>query len=178
MTLRAWNRVPSRNPRIFVTVGTDHHPFERLVDWIDEWPARSMADVVVQHGTARPIASVECHALVDSARMAELLESADVVVSAGGPGTVMSARRAGIRPIVVPRSAALGEHVDDHQHAFAQHLAREGLATVVEQATALYTELDRLFLDLDTHRIPADPSVPVGVNRVGTMIDELVRGRR
>ena len=24
---------------VFVTVGTDYHPFDRLVDWIDRWVA-------------------------------------------------------------------------------------------------------------------------------------------
>jgi UDP-N-acetylglucosamine transferase subunit ALG13 len=163
---------------ILVTVGTDHHPFDRLVRWIEQWPARSMADVVVQHGTVRPIASAECHAFLDPTHMSDLLGKADVVVCAAGPGTVMSARRAGIRPLVVPRTAALGEHVDDHQQSFARHLSGEGVATVVEQATALYTELDRLFLDFDAHRVQADPTGPIGVNRVGPMIDELVRGRR
>ena len=33
-----WN--PGTQPLVFVTVGTDHHPFDRLMDWIDRWGAR------------------------------------------------------------------------------------------------------------------------------------------
>ncbi|HBW18036.1 MAG TPA: hypothetical protein DEH11_02965, partial [Actinobacteria bacterium] len=27
----------SRTPRVVVTVGTDHHPFDRLISWINDW---------------------------------------------------------------------------------------------------------------------------------------------
>ena len=162
---------------VLVTVGTDHHPFQRLVDWIDRWPARPTATVVLQHGTATPIAGAQCHEYLSSSRMHQLLASADAVVCAGGPATVMDARRVGRRPIVVPRVGARGEHVDDHQLSFARHLAEEGLARVVEDPQDLYFELDRMFVDASVHRVAPSGAEPLGVRRVGDMIDSLVRSR-
>jgi UDP-N-acetylglucosamine transferase subunit ALG13 len=166
-----------RAPVVFVTVGTDHHPFTRLVESIELWPARSMASVVVQHGTAPPVPGTECHRLLDTIDMDHWLRTADAVVCAAGPGTVMGARRAGIRPVVVPRRADAGEHVDDHQCRFGRHLDATGLALVIDTGEPLYAALDRLFIDLDAYRIAPDPGTPVGIARTGEAIDALVRGR-
>lgn len=164
-------------PVVFVTVGTDHHPFTRLMESIAEWPARPMATIVVQHGTADPVAGAESHRLLDTTDMDHWLRTADAVVCAAGPGTVMGARRAGIRPVVVPRRAAAGEHVDDHQAAFGRHLDATGLALVVDTGEPLYAALDRLFIDPDAYRIAPDPGTPVGIARTGAAIDALVRRR-
>ncbi len=45
----------TRRPLVFATVGTDHHRFERLMDWMDAWGAHPEARLVVQHGNARVI---------------------------------------------------------------------------------------------------------------------------
>ena len=34
---RAGHREPSLSPLVFVSVGTDHHPFDRLIGWVDAW---------------------------------------------------------------------------------------------------------------------------------------------
>jgi UDP-N-acetylglucosamine transferase subunit ALG13 len=60
------------------------------------------------------------------------VRSAAVVVCHGGAGIISSALAAGRRPIVVPRRASLGEHVDDHQYQLTRKLADWGLAVVVE----------------------------------------------
>jgi UDP-N-acetylglucosamine transferase subunit ALG13 len=165
-------------PSVLVTVGTDHHPFDRLVDWIDRWPARSMADVVVQYGTSHPIPGATCEQLIPPTVLEELVQMADAVVTAAGPGTVMLARRLGHRPIVVPRRRPAGEHVDDHQLAFARHLDEQGIATVVESFDGLALQLDRLFIDATAHRIEPERRRPPGIGRVGSLVDALVRAPR
>jgi UDP-N-acetylglucosamine transferase subunit ALG13 len=43
----------ANGPRVLVTVGTDHHRFDRLIGWVDRWAAAHPdAQVLVQHGTA------------------------------------------------------------------------------------------------------------------------------
>jgi UDP-N-acetylglucosamine transferase subunit ALG13 len=63
-----------------------------------------------------------------------------------GAGSIMHAVEAGKVPVVMPRRAAFGEHVNDHQVEFAQALAEAGkvvmantpddLARAVEEAMA------------------------------------------
>ena len=43
--------------------------------------------------------------------------AADVVISHAGVGSALTALRCGKRPILVPREAARGEHVDDSREA-------------------------------------------------------------
>ena len=58
---------------------------------------------------------------------------ATVVVCHGGAGIISSALAAGRRPIVVPRRAELGEHIDDHQQQLTGKLAEWGLVVAVEE---------------------------------------------
>src|SRR5262245_33267842 len=107
---------------VFVTVGTDHHPFDRLCAWFDEWMLtgrhRGM-DCLVQSGTSKPPVVAPSADYVRYDEMVASMERSVAVVCHGGPATIMDARRYGRVPIVLPRSADLGEHVDNHQQRFA-----------------------------------------------------------
>lgn len=48
---------PPDQPLLLMVVGTDHHPFQRVVSWLDRWLAdggASRVRCVLQYGTARP----------------------------------------------------------------------------------------------------------------------------
>jgi UDP-N-acetylglucosamine transferase subunit ALG13 len=176
------DRLPDR-PRLFVTIGTDHHPFGRLVDWAGEWARNNPEwDVALQHGRTpppAPVATLEAFAFLDHARLLELLSSSAAVVCHGGPATITEARRTGHTPIVVPRDPQHGEHVDGHQLLFARRLAGAGLAHLVTDAR-----------DLDgavrtAHRAAPGEAfagrrapVPPGVHRVGQVAEEVARAAR
>jgi UDP-N-acetylglucosamine transferase subunit ALG13 len=162
---------------MFVTVGTDHHPFERLVAWAERWAERTDDwEVQVQHGRTRAPRAGVGFAFCDHDRLQELFAQADVVVSHGGPASISEARRFGHRPIVVPRDPARGEHVDDHQQLFVARLAHSGL---VERVA---TEDDFLAAVVATSYLPrqrtAGDEVPPGVFQVGRIAEQLVGQRR
>lgn len=116
--------------RITVLVGTDHHDFSRVVRWADAWQQEHPADeVLVQHGFSPAPVSARGVELVPPTELVDLLTGADVVVTHGGPGTIMSARHAGHHPLAVPRDPSLGEHVDGHQMRFVTWAAAKGLCT-------------------------------------------------
>lgn len=127
---------------VLALVGTDHHPFERLVNWIDRaaWHHREV-HFVVQHGaTAAPVAA-EGHDFLAHDRLVTLLHEAAVVVCHGGPGTILDARDAGHVPLCVPRDPALGEHVDGHQQRFAAMMDRTGVVRAVSTHDRFEVEL-------------------------------------
>lgn len=165
-------------PLVFVTVGTDHHPFDRLIDWVDRWAPRAPAvRFVVQYGTAHPPAHAEGTPFVGPDEFASTLDTAAAVVCSGGPGAIMESRAAGLRPIVVPRRAGLGEHVDDHQRRFADFMSRRGLVTLADDEAGLDAALDALVADPEAYRIDQPDAVPPGVARIGALIDDLVLRR-
>jgi UDP-N-acetylglucosamine transferase subunit ALG13 len=119
-------------PLVLALAGTDHHPFDRMVQWVDAVAARH-TDVrfVVQHGATRPPSTAEGHPFLAHDRLLALLADALVVVCHGGPGTVMDAREAGHVPLCLPRDPRLGEHVDGHQQRFAALVGEAGVVRVV-----------------------------------------------
>lgn len=113
--------------RVLTMVGTDHHPFHRLVRWVDEWSRRFPADdCMIQYGTSMPPRHARGLAYVEPDELNAWMDKAQVLVCHGGPTTIVEARRHGRRPIVVPRRSRWGEHVDDHQYLFTNRLAQTG----------------------------------------------------
>ncbi|MEK6327971.1 MAG: glycosyltransferase [Actinomycetota bacterium] len=120
---------------IFVTVGTLHYPFERLMRSVRALPA---GEVVVQHGPADPPPGVaRAKAFMPFNELNEAIEDAGVVVTHAGCGTIAVATRAGHTPVVLPRLRRYGEHVDDHQLELAGALADEGKVIVVSDGEDL-----------------------------------------
>lgn len=119
---------------IFVTLGTQAYPFDRLLrglEGLDE-------ELVVQGGasTFRPDGATWFDFL-DFSQLVEHVLAARVVVSHAGVGSVMTAVTEGKRPVVVPRLARYGEAVDDHQLPFARRIDGAGLVRLVEDPAEL-----------------------------------------
>jgi len=121
---------------IFVTVGTQAAPFDRLMRALGDLPPGE--EIVVQCGSSkiRPPRAT-CVDFMPFADVLEHVRNARAVVAHAGVGSVMICLENGKRPIVVPRLEHLGEHPDDHQHEFARRLEAQGLVTVVEDLAHL-----------------------------------------
>jgi UDP-N-acetylglucosamine transferase subunit ALG13 len=112
---------------IFVTVGTHHQPFERLLDALD-----SLDDeLVVQYGPGRAPAALHAETFMPFDAMLDRFREADTVITHAGVGSIICARREGHVPLVVPRRHELGEHVDDHQVELTRALAQRGSVVAV-----------------------------------------------
>ncbi|HEC10253.1 MAG TPA: glycosyl transferase family 28 [Acidimicrobiales bacterium] len=165
--------------KIFVTVGTDHHPFDRMVNWFDSWLATRDPDqlaTLVQRGTSREgrSASVQYLGFED---LQKEIKSADIVVTHGGPGSIIECRRWGKLPIVVPRDPALGEHIDDHQILFCERMAAQGQILLARSAADLAELLDSGLASPRTVE-PFDHShVDRTAARIGSIVDSLVGDR-
>jgi UDP-N-acetylglucosamine transferase subunit ALG13 len=122
---------------IFVTVGTNEAPFDRLLRAVEALPASE--EIVVQHGSSsvRPANAATSHAFMPFDELVEEMRRARVVVTHAGIGSIMSALSCGKRPIVVPRLLRYREAVDDHQVPVARRLESSGLVTFVEDPSQL-----------------------------------------
>jgi UDP-N-acetylglucosamine transferase subunit ALG13 len=110
---------------IFVTVGTHDQRFERLLDGLA--PLAELDELVVQHGHApAPAAASVAIPFLGPTEIETYMRQARIVISHGGVGSILLARRAGHVPVVVPRRHAHGEHVDDHQLEVVRCLERRG----------------------------------------------------
>jgi UDP-N-acetylglucosamine--N-acetylmuramyl-(pentapeptide) pyrophosphoryl-undecaprenol N-acetylglucosamine transferase len=127
---------------VFVTVGANQHiGFDRLIrdlhslippTWSAYW----------QYGpTNIDGLSLNGKPTLSAAEMIHQLEKADVVVSHAGTGSILSALLAGKIPIVVPRTASTGEHVDQHQEDLARFASDKGLAIVRDSSQITVEEM-------------------------------------
>lgn len=138
--------LPRTLPRtVLVLLGTDCHPFDRLVRWCDEWVSLHPPGeirCVVQYGSSIPPQRAKGVDYFSAGDMASQIRNADVVVCHGGPATITECRHAGHLPIVVPRDSSLAEHVDDHQMLFAARMNTAGLVRVAPTEEHLFAALD------------------------------------
>lgn len=168
--------------RLLVSVGSDAHPFERLVTGVDSWLAgtRHTVEATVQYGSTAPPAHHQAWdkavAYLPHDELQFLLRTADVVVTQGGPMGIVEARRQGTIPIVMPRLHELGEHVDNHQLTFCRFLAEGGDILLVESLDQLHQALDAAAAAPLSVRIDVDDArarVEESVARFGELVADL-----
>jgi len=130
-----------------IAVGTHAQPYSRLLEivarGIEEEVLR--APVRAQTGPAEwSVDGARATAFMSREELDAAVRSAELVVCHAGAGIISAALAAGHRPIVIPRRAALGEHVDDHQYQLTRKLAEWGLVVPVEdRITAVHVEAAR-----------------------------------
>jgi UDP-N-acetylglucosamine transferase subunit ALG13 len=135
------------NPLVVALAGTDHHPFDRMVRWVDAAAVRHRGvRFLVQHGVTRPPLVAEGQEFFSHDRLVAVLSEAAVVVCHGGPGLITEAREAGHVPLCLPRDPRLGEHVDGHQQRFAALVGAAGLVRTVSSLEGFHHELGRALL--------------------------------
>lgn len=124
-----------------VSVGTqDGYPFDRLFAKLV--PLLSGVETLWQSGLADVSAyGIEGRASVPHHELQQAVADADVVIAHSGTGAAITAIEGGRMPILVPRLAKYGEHIDDHQLQIARELDRRGLAIA-----ASVEELDEALL--------------------------------
>ena len=103
---------------IFVTLGSQKFPFNRLLQKIDGliedgiitepvFAQTGASDYVPKHYAYKPF--------LDREEFARQMSLCDTVITHGGTGAIIGAVKKGKKVIAVPRLARYGEHVDDHQ---------------------------------------------------------------
>lgn len=177
MTAMAREREPA-SPRVVVTVGTDHHPFDRLIGWTNDWLRQHPEHIqgfFVQSGAASVQPDCPGSRFLDAGQLGALLDLADVMLCHGGPGSISDAWQRGQVPIVVPRLRRFGEVVDDHQVDFCRKLAELGRVRLAEEPTGLAELLDEAARDHTRFRTTApETDISAAVGRFGDLVDELV----
>lgn len=137
-------RTPTGARKVLVTLGTIRpYRFDRAVDAVLR-SVRPGDEITWQLGSTTRI-DLPGRVYVDL-RYDELehqIGRADVVVCHAGAGSVVQAHSHGKLPVLAVRSAAFGEHVDNHQAQLASWLVERGLAVLLDLDGGNYEALDR-----------------------------------
>lgn len=166
--------------KVVVTLGTMmSYPFGRAVDAVQKVlaeVARPDVEVLWQVG-GTPVGDrkIDAHALVPAQELVAAIREADLVFAHAGIGSCLQILDSGHVPVLFPRLAKHGEHIDNHQLMIATELTRRGLAVakdpddldVAATATALASvvarkgdqygfELDEGVSLLARHKLPPE----------------------
>ena len=103
---------------ILVTLGTQDKTFVRLLEKINQLINQGLIQdkVIVQAGfTKYSSDNMEIFDLIPQDEFNNLMSKADLVITHGGVGNIISALEKNKKVIAVPRLAKYGEHINDHQ---------------------------------------------------------------
>ena len=103
---------------IFVTLGTQDKPFNRLLEAIDREidNGNIKGEVVVQAGcTKYESKNMKIFDLIPMDDFDKLMGECDYLITHGGVGSIVGGLNKDKKVIAVPRLEKYGEHVNDHQ---------------------------------------------------------------
>lgn len=125
---------------IFVAVGTQKFPFDRLLKKIDELSGCGdiQERVFAQIGNSTYIPkNYEYSRFLTKDEFLNNIKECDVLVTHSGVSTIISGLKLGKPTIVVPRLAKFGEHVDDHQLEIAESFEAQNFVLLCENENKL-----------------------------------------
>lgn len=114
---------------ILVTLGTQDKPFTRLLNLIQEQiNFGNIKDKVIVQGGCTKFSSkdMEIFDLLDLNTFDKLIKEADIVITHGGVGSILTALKNNKKVIAVARLKKYNEHTNDHQTQIIDIMTKEG----------------------------------------------------
>ena len=132
---------------ILVLLGTQNNSFHRLLEevqkCIDEGTIKDK--VVVQAGSTKfESDDMEIFNLIEQNKFNELIEQANIIITHGGVGSIVTDVKLGKKVIAVPRLKQYGEHVNDHQLDIVESFDKLGYIIGITDVSQLEEALQRV----------------------------------
>lgn len=139
---------------IFVIVGSQKFPFERLIRQMDLLVEKGVIqdEVIAQIGvsTYEP-RFMKWYRFMDKENFDFHIANCDLLVTHAGEGSIMTGLLKKRKVIAVPRYERLGEHVSDHQLEIARALEKQNCIINVEDIA----DLEKVIVNLDAYQLDA-----------------------
>ena len=152
---------------ILVTLGTQKQSFNRLLDMIEK--SNINDKIIVQAGyTKYKSKKMKMFDFVDYQEMDKLIKQADLIITHGGTGSIVTAIKQGKKVIACPRLKKYGEHVDDHQKQIVDIFSEVGYILKLDEND----NLDELAQKIKTKKmIPFKSNTTNFINNLKKEID-------
>ena len=125
---------------IFVAVGTQKFPLDRLLQAIDSLIEQNIIQepVFAQTGYCcyKPM-NFEAKPFLTGEEFAEKISACDLLITHSGVGTIIKGMNLGKPVIVFPRRVEYGEHVDDHQLQIAEAFSSKNHVLQADDSASL-----------------------------------------
>lgn len=135
---------------ILVLLGTQNNSFHRLLEEIDRniENGNIKEEVVVQAGYTKYQSltkkkKMKIFDTIPKKELEKLIEKANLVISHGGVGSMVTANQKGKKVIAVPRYKKYNEHVNDHQIETIRIFEKKGYVMLAENVQDLSQALEK-----------------------------------
>ena len=125
---------------ILVLLGTQNNSFHRLLEEIEKniEDGTIKEEVVVQAGyTKFQSKKMKIFGLVPKEELEKLLLQANLIITHGGVGSIITSMRKEKKVIAVPRLHEYGEHVNNHQVEIVENFNNQGYIIGIEKVEDL-----------------------------------------
>lgn len=114
---------------ILVMLGTQNNSFHRLLEEIDNLIKKGIItdEVIVQAGhTKYESKNMKIFSLISLEELEKIQDKADLIITHGGVGSIISSLKKDKKVIAVPRLHEYQEHVNDHQKEIVETFNKKG----------------------------------------------------
>ena len=132
---------------IFVTVGTQKFPFDRLLKKIDLLIEQKVITETVVAQTGYSLYKPKYYTgkeYMEENEIGEYLRKARLVIIHGGTGGIIEAVTLGKKVIAVPRQKRYKEHVDDHQIEIIRQFSEKEIILGVQSVDEIESALKEI----------------------------------
>lgn len=115
---------------IFITLGSQKFQFNRLLKKVDELLEKKIIKerVFAQVGYSDYVPkNYSFEKFIDRTEFIRKISEANIVITHGGTGAIITAVKANKKVIAVPRLKEYGEHVDNHQLQIVKEFDESGI---------------------------------------------------
>ena len=129
---------------ILVLLGTQNNSFHRLLKEIDRLIEKNIItdEVIVQSGyTKYNSKNMKIFELISKEELNKLQDKADLIITHGGVGSIISSIKKGKKVIAVPRLHEYNEHVNNHQKEIIRLFNEEGYIIGIDSIEELENAL-------------------------------------
>ena len=131
---------------ILVMLGTQNNSFHRLLEEIERIIKKGKIEekVIVQAGyTKYQSSNMEIFNLIPQKQLEEYQKEANLIITHGGVGSIISSLKMGKKVIAVPRLHQYGEHVNDHQKQIVKTFDEEGYIIGINEVSELEKAIEK-----------------------------------
>lgn len=132
---------------VLVLLGTQNNSFVRLLEQVENCINIGLIkeEVIVQAGyTNYHSNKMKILDFVSSSQLKELIDKADLIITHGGVGSIITSIKSGKKVIAVARLEKYKEHVNDHQLQIVKIFNDKDYIVGLEDACLLKTALENI----------------------------------
>lgn len=131
---------------ILVLLGTQNNSFHRLLEEVEKniKDGTIKEEVIVQAGyTKFESNKMRIIDLMSKEQLDKFQDEADLIITHGGVGSIITSIRKGKKVIAVPRMHEYGEHVNNHQKEIVKDFNDKGYIIGIEKVEELKRAIER-----------------------------------